>query len=207
MLSQIGLWLAAGLTLALYSFLWKDNPVYRAVEYLYVGVGAGYGIVTTYDAYVKPTVTDNLAKQHQWILLIPILIGLLMYTRYVKSIAFLARWSMAFFMGIGAGYVLTTEVQPRFIAQVAATIKPFWVPGSIGVSVNNILLAAGVMCTLIYFFFTTKKIVVLETPAKFGRLVMMVAFGASFGNTVMARVSTFLGRVVFLLSDWLHIIK
>jgi hypothetical protein len=63
------------------------------------------------------------------------------------------------------------------------------------------------MCTVIYFFFTTKKIAVLDAPARFGRLVMMVAFGASFANTVMARVSIFLGRVQFLLGDWLHVIK
>lgn len=207
MLSQIGLWLAAGLTLALYSFLWKDNPIYRAAEYLYVGVAGGYYIVTTYDAYLKPTITDNLAKQHQWVLLIPVVIGLLMYARFFKGIAFLSRWAMAFFMGIGSGYILTTEVQPRFITQIAATIRPFWGTDTVGGSVNNILLAAGVMCTLIYFFFTTKKITVLDTPARFGRIVMMIAFGASFGNTVMARVSLFIGRVNFLLVDWLHLIK
>jgi hypothetical protein len=35
----------------------------------------------------------------------------------------------------------------------------------------------------------------------------MIGFGASFGNTVMARVSLLIGRVQFLLTDWIHIIK
>jgi len=34
----------------------------------------------------------------------------------------------------------------------------------------------------------------------------MVAFGASFGYTVMARVSLAIARAQFLLRDWLHIL-
>jgi hypothetical protein len=36
---------------------------------------------------------------------------------------------------------------------------------------------------------------------------MMVAFGALFGNVVMSRISLLIGRVQFLLGDWLHIIR
>ncbi len=31
----------------------------------------------------------------------------------------------------------------------------------------------------------------------------MIAFGAMFGNTVMARLSLFIGRMQFLLQDWI----
>jgi hypothetical protein len=33
----------------------------------------------------------------------------------------------------------------------------------------------------------------------------MVAFGAAFGYTVMARISLLIGRMQFLLGDWLHL--
>jgi hypothetical protein len=36
---------------------------------------------------------------------------------------------------------------------------------------------------------------------------LMISFGASFGYTVMARISLLIGRLEFLLKDWLHIIK
>jgi hypothetical protein len=35
----------------------------------------------------------------------------------------------------------------------------------------------------------------------------MLGFGASFGYTVMARLSLLIGRVQFLLTDWIHLIK
>ena len=41
----IGVWIAAFLTLCIYSFLYRDNPFYRFAEHLFVGISVGYGIV------------------------------------------------------------------------------------------------------------------------------------------------------------------
>ena len=38
------------------------------------------------------------------------------------------------------------------------------------------------------------------------RYVMMIAFGALFGNAVMGRMSLMIGRVHFLLADWLGLV-
>ena len=37
----IGTWIAAFLTLAIFSYLYDDNPFYKAAEHLYVGISAG----------------------------------------------------------------------------------------------------------------------------------------------------------------------
>ena len=37
----IGIWIAALLTLCIYSFLYRDNPFYRFAEHLFVGVSGG----------------------------------------------------------------------------------------------------------------------------------------------------------------------
>ena len=37
-----GVWLTVLFTLSVYSFLYRDNPFYKMVEHLYVGVAAGY---------------------------------------------------------------------------------------------------------------------------------------------------------------------
>jgi hypothetical protein len=207
-MAQVGTWIAAALTLMCFSFLYKENPIYRVAEFIYVGIAAGYGVVATVDAYIRPTIKTDLLQKGNWLLLIPIVLGLLMYTRYVKSIAYLSRWTMAFFLGIGSGYVLTKDFKPYFITPIVSTFKPFFVSGApLSTSINNILFVVGVVAALVYFFFTTKRTGVLDYTARFGRWVMMIAFGAAFGNTVMARVSLFLGRMQFLLGDWLHLLK
>jgi hypothetical protein len=35
----------------------------------------------------------------------------------------------------------------------------------------------------------------------------MVAFGASFGYTIMARISLLFGRLHFLIADWWHLLR
>lgn len=74
-------------------------------------------------------------------------------------------------------------------------------------SYSNIIYVVGTFTALVYFLFTLEKKGVQGKISSMGRWVMMVAFGAAFGNTVMARVSLFLGRMQFLLGDWLHMIK
>ena len=38
----LGAWVAAFLTIGIFSYLYKDNPFYKAAEHLFVGVSAGY---------------------------------------------------------------------------------------------------------------------------------------------------------------------
>ena len=48
-----GIILGAGLTLAIYSFLYKDNPAFKIAENLYVGVSLGYTIIITWFNFLK----------------------------------------------------------------------------------------------------------------------------------------------------------
>ena len=61
--------------------------------------------------------------------------------------------------------------------------------------------------TLSYFFFSREQKGLLRVSANIGVWFIMIGFGASFGNTVMGRISLLIGRVQFLLTDWIHIIK
>ena len=65
----------------------------------------------------------------------------------------------------------------------------------------------GVVCTLIYFFFSREHKGLLGYTSRLGIIFIMIGFGASFGYTVMARVSLLIGRVQFLLGPWLGLIQ
>jgi hypothetical protein len=47
---------------------------------------------------------------------------------------------------------------------------------------------------------------VLRNAAAAGRWLMMIAFGAMFGFTVMARLSLLIDRMLFLLNECLHLV-
>ena len=125
----------------------------------------------------------------------------------VFKIAWLARYSLTFTLGYSAGYVISKDFRPLFITHLTATVQPPWSSQGLGSTINNLVLVVGVVGTLTYFLFTQKRKGIIGAGATVGKWIMMLAFGSAFGNTVMARMSLALGRVQFLLGDWLHVIK
>jgi len=202
-----GTWLQALFTILLVSVVFKDNPAYRFAEHTYVGLFAGYFVALTYFNYLRPNITDRLIKKGEYLLLIPIVIGLLIYTRYIRSIAWLSRYTICFNLGIGCGYVLSKDFKPFFVDQVKATFLLLWGTGNWWKTFSNWIYVVGTVTSLVYFLFTLQKKGVQGRISQIGRVVMMIAFGAAFGNTVMARVSLFLGRMQFLMGTWLKLIK
>ncbi len=202
-LSLVGIWCAAFMTLFLFSYIFVDNPFYKFAEHAYIGVAAAYGMVLQIDQMIRPTIKNSIARDGEYVLIIPIILGLLIYARYFKNISYLARYTVAFMVGVGAGVVLAREFRSYFVLQMTDTMRP--VVGAGGI--ENLIVMIGVVTTLTYFFFTLQHRGFVGATAKIGRFTMMVALGAAFGNTVMARVSLFLGRVQFLLGEWLHILQ
>ena len=47
----------------------------------------------------------------------------------------------------------------------------------------------------------------VELGNRIGIVFLMVGFGASFGYTVMGRISLLVGRITFLFRDWLGLIS
>lgn len=191
-------WVAAFLTLACFTFAFGDNAVFRFVEHVYVGLAAGYMVTANWFNWIRPNLTE--IARGRYLLIVPFVIGLLVYTRYHRPIAWLSRIALAFNLGVASGFILAKDIKPLFIAQIVATFKPLD-------DINNILLVFGTIASLIYFLFTIEHRGFIGYAARAGRWVMMIALGAAFGSTVMARVSLFLGRVQFLLGEWLLIVK
>lgn len=205
MLEIFGVWIAAILTLAIYSFLYKDNPFYKVAENIFVGVSAGYWAVILWFDYTWPNLFEPVIRGGNYVYLIPIVVGLMMFAPLIPRVSWLIRIPLTFTMGVVMATNITQRVQGDILPQLQATFLPvFGVP--FFEIVSNILIITGVIFTLIYFYFSKAHKGALGLAAKLGVWFMMIAFGASFGYTVMARVSLLIGRVYFLLHNWLHII-
>ncbi len=218
-IENVGIWVAAFLTLCIYSFLYKDNPFYKFAEYLFVGVSAGYWVAMQYYNSLKPNLIDNLAigfqkfDYHLWYI-VPGILGIIMLLRLAPSIAWISRWSLAFVVGLSAGINLIAYLQGNAIAQIKGTMIPLWVMSpdgdilkSLWMSFCNWVIVGGVFCGLIYFFFSVEHRGVVGGISRIGIYFLMISFGASFGYTIMARISLLIGRMLFLLGDWLQLIR
>jgi len=199
----IGTWIAATLTIAIFSFLYRDNPLYRLAEHLYVGVSAGFWVIYAWAFDVKPMLIDRFVQAtgvEKWILIIPAILGIIMLSRWIPKYGWISRIPISFTVGIGAGLGITASIQGFILPQIQATLLPL-------TTINNIIIVIGFITTLFYFYFSREHKGFLGVSSRLGIIFIMVAFGASFGYTVMARISLLIGRVYFLLHDWLHIVR
>jgi hypothetical protein len=207
----LGAWVATGLTLFIFTFLYKDNPLFKLAEHLYVGVSVGYTIVKAYDTVIVHLIVKPIFEQGEFTLLIPVAIGLLMLTRYVPRAAWMSRYAFAFIVGVGSGLAIPRTISSFILRQIEDTIRPLLVlAGGDGVtftmnlfdpasSLNAIVILIGVSSVLFYFFFSIEHSGPGKVVARTGVMFLMIAFGAAFGYTVMARMSLLIGRLTDLI--------
>jgi len=214
----------AFLTLFIFSFLYKDNPYYKFAEHLFVGISAAYWMCMGFwgtmvpnlfgKLYppmvgpVLPALKDNPAEPF---MIIPLILGILLLLRLSSSVGWISRWPLAFIVGTTAGLNLIRYLRSDFIQQINNTTFSLYVTGAsgfnLGETLSNIVILGGVITGLIYFFFSKEHKGAFGVGARTGIIVLMVTFGASFGYTVMARISLLVGRMQFLFGDWLGMIR
>jgi hypothetical protein len=223
----LGVWVAALLTLAIFSFLYKDNACYRFAEAIFVGVSAAYYMVIGFWTVIVPNMLGNVIPYtiHHWAMpglspvrnedwylyLVPLVLGVMLLWRLAPSGTWIARWPLAFIIGTTAGLRLVGFLQADFLSQINASIVPvivfdeaknfdFWA------SVRSLLVILSVIATLVYFFFSIEHRGAVGVVSRGGVWVLMITFGASFGYTVMGRIALLVSRFQFLFDDWLWLI-
>lgn len=211
----IGLFVAGLLTLAIFSFLYKDNPVYKFAEHLFVGTSAGYWFIYNYYNVFKPNVVQAwINADNFWAyfnVTVPVILGILMLMRLIPKVSWLSRWAISFSVGMTVGFNIILELETNILKQVGATIAPFkdisFAGANLGAAINTVLILLAVLAALVYFFFSKEHTGGYGKIAKVGIWVLMITFGASFGYTVMARISLLIGRVQFLQGEWWSAVK
>lgn len=190
-----GAWLATGLTIALFSFLYKDNPFFKIAEHLYLGAGMGWLFQVSVFSVWGPKIWTPISNGDLMVL-VPSILGLSLMTQFIPKISWISRYGFTFLMGYGAGLAIPASLATDFMNQIMGTLQPL-----AGVSsmtplaiVNSLIVAVGLVCVLFYFFFSVEHQGHFKKVSNIGVYFLMIYFGASFGNTVMARFSLLYGR-------------
>ena len=206
-MDHVAVWIAGFLTLGILSFLYKDNPWYKLTEAVYVGISAGYWAVSLFweNFYGKFWIQRS---DDAW-LWVGAVLGFMMLLRLIPRIGWLSRWPLAFLVGATGGLWLINYFASFVMAQVEATLIPLFgadFAASAHQIVGSLVIFIGTFTGVVYFFFSKEHKGVLGGAARIGVFVLMVTFGASFGYTVMSRMSLLIGRIDFILGDWLGVI-
>jgi len=198
--TSVTTWVAALVTIGAFSYLFTENKLYRAIEHIYVGAAAGYTITIGYQNLMTKA-WQPATEKGQFLVIIPVILGLMLFGPYFGSnLNWTRRYPLSFIIGVGAGITIRSAIIEQFTKQLASTALPL-------TDIKNIVIVLGVLGTLSYFFFTLKPSPLLNGASSFGKWVIMITFGAAFGNAIMGRVSLIIGRVDFMFGEWIKLIK
>jgi hypothetical protein len=204
-MDTISTWIAALLTLAIFSFLYRENPVYRFAEHLLVGVSAGYYLVQYFYSAVYKKLWVPVYEEGQWALLPGGILGVLLLLRLHRRTAWLSRYAIAFYVAAWSGYLIPSILQAQVLTQMRGTIVGPYAGTGLWDYVSSWILLAGVVSILVYFYFSQEHRGLIRGISKIGITFLMIGFGASFGYTIMGRITLLVGRFQFLFYDWLHL--
>jgi hypothetical protein len=197
----LGNWINAILTIAIISFAVPgENIFYRIAEYIMIGITAGYAVVQGMRVVLNLGISPMMSGQAY--MLFPILLGLLVYTRFSKQYGYLSRWPIALMVGSGIGVSIRAVPEVDIMNQIKASFLPL-VGVNWDVAVSNIILLIALLSTLFYFFMTVEQKGPLRQISVVGRYSLMILFGAYWGSQLMTRSTMFIGRMSFLIKDFL----
>ena len=204
-LDIIGVWLLVLMTLCILSYLYGDNPFYKIAEHIFVGVSAGYIFALTWWDQIWPNLFGRLFPTYvdagfefSPSYIIPLILGIFMLFRLIPSLSWLARFPIAYIVGMAAGLKVYVYINSNILMQIQNSAIDFSKSG--GEIFNHILVLLGVISALVYFFFSKEHKGTVGVISKIGIYFLMIKFGASFGFAVMGRISLLIGRFEDLIN-------
>tara|TARA_B100001123_G_C15345928_1_gene1037279 strand:- start:9901 stop:10809 length:909 start_codon:yes stop_codon:yes gene_type:complete len=159
-----------------------------------------YNVLSFFFSSIFPAGGIDKGHDQHLIYLLPLILGIMMLLSLFPSISWMARWGIAYIVGMAAGLRAYGYLSSNVIGQVKGTavnIFDFSLPifslSSPSVF-NNIIIFIGTICGLLYFYFSKEQKGALGKATKIGINFLMISFGASFGFAVMGRISLLIGR-------------
>jgi hypothetical protein len=207
------------LTLFVFSFLLGDNVLYRLAEHLFVGIAVGYAVVIAFHSVLAPRlllpVVEGLEGQ-SWgqmsLSLIPLLFGLLLLLKPLRSLSWWGNLSVALLLGVGAALAIGGALLGTLIPQVTAAgdmprYATTYGPG-LGLF-SGIVVVVGTIGVVLHMTFgrgregrlSALRDAVVQSWGGLGRWFILVAFAAILATTFLSRLSLLVGRVQFLLDS------
>lgn len=196
--------IAAFAILGIWSFVFKDNVIYRCVQGLYLGLYAGIafanGIILVIDTNIVPFIHGEV------LLILPLIFGILLYFRVFggERFAWLSRISMGFTIGVGTAVATFGAVNGQLVEQLKATVVSLLPTSGSGIDplgmANNLVILVGMLSVFAYFLFSkASENQLIRKTSVVGRYFMMISFGVAFGNSIINRITAFMESLQTIL--------
>lgn len=211
------------LTVMIFSYLIRDNPLFRIATSIFVGVASGYAVTVVVYNVLLPKL-DHLRQINDLFLFvlaaIPWILGVTLFAKFFPRTSWIGNFAMALLVGVGAATTVGGALIGTIIPQSQASIDAFDV-GSLPRAeallklVGGAVMLVGTVFTLASFHFsagraadgTSKRNSVFEGIAGVGRIFIAITFGVLFAGVYMAALTAMIERLSFIVIDFPSIIR
>ncbi|MDK1028062.1 MAG: hypothetical protein QGM50_02955 [Anaerolineae bacterium] len=205
------------MTIFILSYLIRDNPLFRAAIYVFVGISAGYVAAVAWRQVLFPLLIEPIwtgavfSNPAQAILLFFPLIGsAFLLTKVSPRLGGLGHLPMAYLVGIGAGVTIGGAVLGTLIPQINSTFEAFDLELAAAsgrnlllTTVNSSIMLLGVIGTLAYFHFgarlhsdgSVRRNVFINILTWVGRIYIAITFGVLFAGVYSAALTALIERI------------
>jgi len=205
-------------TVMIFSYLIRDNPLFRIATYFFVGVSAGYIASVAFWQVLRPRLLNPLmsgAPDEQTLAMVPLALGVLILMKASPRLSKLGNPAMAYLVGASAAVVVGGAVIGTLLPQMLATINFFDLSAAtsqnipfVEVIFNGSFLLGGVVTSLVYFHFgarplqdgSIRRMRLVELLAWFGRIFIAITLGVIFAGVYSAALTAFIERINFLIT-------
>jgi hypothetical protein len=214
------IWTLVGffLTLLVFSYIFGDNPVFRLVSYIFVGIIAGYGVILAFYQVLLPRLVFPLLSgslDQRLLAGIGLVLSLLLLAKLFPRLSSLGNISMAYLVGAGAAVAIGGALIGTLFGQTLGTFSLF--DFQLGANqghnpflqlVEGLILLAGIITTLAYFHFGTvnkpdqepKRLPLIDALGRVGQVFIAITLGALFAGVFSASVAALIDRLDFILN-------
>jgi hypothetical protein len=179
--SDLGVWVAAILSVAYLSASAKDTIFSRIAFETVVGAGIGHyllsALITIEHSILTPAVGGDVTA------ILILILGIMLLLRLWPRYSWVSKYPSSVFFGVGAGVTVAGAVTSMILAQITGSVFDF--PALLASPVDFIgalVLVGGMLCILSYFIFTVQRKGWLRFPQNAGRILLMYLF-ASYTNS------------------------
>ncbi len=195
MASVIGGFIGTLFIIATMSMLWKDNVFFRFGQAAIMGASVAHYTFMNFQSVHTNAILPIMAGNVMFI--IPVILGLLMYSRLSADLAWLAKYPTSVLVGVGTGVMIAGTLRGQIIDQIKQTILDAFA------GLNGILIFIGVVTAFSFFIFTREHTGALGTSVKIGRVFLMISLGANFSGELVWYLTQMIGRLMYILNEFI----
>lgn len=185
------------MVISVWSYLFKENIFSKTATTITIAISTMhafmYNTKNAYDMAVRPIIEGD------FLYIIPIVLGLLLFTRLSSKYSWLASYSYSVSLGLGTGATLSTLFSSNVAKLIVNTANQPFIGTSLFEQASGLLLFIGVLLAITYWVFTREATGIFGMGVRIGRWFLMISIGLLYAEDVVWSQSLFVAAMEMVL--------